>query len=469
MFDSLPGALSHAGDLLTAGLAAFRDFLWGWPLLIMLLGTHLYLTIVLRFPQRYLLKALKLYFVKDHTDKGDISPFSSLMVALAANIGAGNIIGVGVAIAAGGPGAVFWCWLTGVLGMATRYGEGLLAIKYRVENADGNMSGGPMFVLERGMKCKWLGVIFAVFTAVAAFGIGNLTQGNAAAEQLYHAFSIPTWTTAAILTALTALVMLGGIQSIAKVCAFFVPFMAAFYIMGCSYILAVQSEYVMPAIQCILDCAFTGQAAAGGVVGAAIMTAMRTGVARGLFSNEAGLGSAAIASAAAQNRNPVRQALISSSGPFWDTVVICALTGIVLTTSIIAHPDISSSDGPRLTTLAFSKIPYIGSPLLTLSLVTFVVSTILGWSYFGEKALEYLGGLKLIKPYRVFWVAMVFAGCVSKIDLVWVFADCANGLMALPNLISLLALSGVLVQQTRYYLWQNRLDKYDESHTPEGK
>ena len=450
MLEALQNAFFQTGDALTTWLSAFSSFLWGWPLLIMLLGTHLYLTIILRFPQRYLLKALKLYFVKDHTDKGDISPFSSLMVALAANIGAGNIIGVGVAIAAGGPGAIFWCWL-------------------RVENKDGNMSGGPMFVLERGMKCKWLGVAFAVFTAIAAFGIGNLTQGNAAAEQLHHAFSIPSWGTAIVLTVLTAMVMLGGIRSIARVCAFFVPFMAVIYILGCLYILAVQADYVLPAIRYILDCAFTGEAAAGGVVGAAVMTAMRTGVARGLFSNEAGLGSAAIASAAAQNRNPVRQALISSSGPFWDTVVICALTGIVLTTSIIAHPDISCSDGPKLTTLAFSKIPYMGSPLLTLSLVTFVVSTILGWSYFGEKALEYLGGVRLIKPYRVIWVAAVFAGCVSKIDLVWVFADCANGLMALPNLISLLALSGVLVQQTRYYLWQHRLDDYDDSHIPEGR
>ena len=408
MFDALQNAFFQTGDMLTSWLSAFSSFLWGWPLLILLLGTHLYLTVILRFPQRYLLKALKLYFVKDHTDKGDISPFSSLMVALAANIGAGNIIGVGVAIAAGGP--------------------------------------GPMFVLERGMKCKWLGVLFAVFTAIAAFGIGNLTQGNAAAEQLYHAFSIPAWGTATVLTALTALVMLGGIQGIARVCAFFVPFMAVLYIFGCVYILIVQADHILP-----------------------VMTAMRTGVARGLFSNEAGLGSAAIASAAAQNRNPVRQALISSSGPFWDTVVICALTGIVLTTSIIAHPDISCSDGSRLTTLAFSKIPYMGSPLLTLSLVTFVVSTILGWSYFGEKALEYLGGLKLVKPYRFIWVVAVFTGCISKIDLVWVFADCANGLMALPNLISLLALSGVLVQQTQYYLWQHRLDEYDESHVPEGK
>ena len=429
MLDALQNAFFQTGDTLTSWLSAFSSFLWGWPLLIMLLGTHLYLTAILRFPQRYLLKALKLYFVKDHTDKGDISPFSSLMVALAANIGAGNIIGVGVAIAA----------------------------------------GGPMFVLERGLNSKWLGTAFAVFTAIAAFGIGNLTQGNAAAEQLHHAFSIPFWGTAAVLTALTALVMLGGIQGIARVCAFFVPFMAVIYIMGCLYILTIQAEYIIPAIRYILDCAFTGEAAAGGAAGAAVMAAMRTGVARGLFSNEAGLGSAAIASAAAQNRNPVRQALISSSGPFWDTVIICALTGIVLTTSIIAHPDISCTDGPRLTTLAFSKIPYIGSPLLTLSLVTFVVSTILGWSYFGEKALEYLGGIRLIMPYRVIWVAAVFIGCVSKIELVWIFADCANGLMSLPNLISLLALSGVLVQQTRYYLWQHRLDDYDESHIPEGK
>lgn len=470
MPDFLQHTFTQLGTDLTTWLSAFSSFLWGWPLLIMLMGTHLYLTIILRFPQRYLFTALRLYFVKDHTDKGDISPFSSLMVALAANIGAGNIIGVGVAIAAGGPGAIFWCWLTGVLGMATRYGEGLLALKYRVENKDGHMSGGPMFVLERGMKCKWLGIIFAVFTAIAAFGIGNLTQGNAAAEQLYHAFSIPTWGTASVLTALTALVMLGGIKSIGKVCAFFVPFMAVIYILGCTYILIIQADYVLPAIRHILDCAFTGEAAAGGAAGGAIMLAMRTGVARGLFSNEAGLGSAAIASAAAQNRNPVRQALISSSGPFWDTVVICAMTGIVLTTSIMAHPDISSGDGPKLTALAFSKIPYVGSPLLTLSLVTFVVSTVLGWSYFGEKALEYLGGLKLIKPYRFIWVAAVFAGCVSKIDLVWIFADCANGLMALPNLISLLALSGVLVQQTRYYLWQHRLDEYDESQiAPEKK
>ncbi len=472
MFDSLCNALTHTADLLTEWMAAFSGFLWGWPLLIMLLGTHLYLTVILRFPQRHLLTAIKLYFAKDDTKQGDISPFGSLMVALAANIGAGNIIGVGVAIAAGGPGAVFWCWLTGVLGMATRYSEGLLAIKFRIRNKDGQMSGGPMYALERGMNCKWLAILFAIFTAIAAFGIGNLTQGNAAAEQLYHAYDIPTWGTATVLTALTALVMLGGIKSIARVCEVFIPFMTVFYILGCIYILCVHADYILPAINHILSCAFTGEAAGGGALGATVMMAMRAGVSRGLFSNEAGLGSAAIVSAAAQNRNPVRQALISSTGPFWDTVVICAMTGIVLTTSIMAHPDISASDGARLTSLAFSKIPYIGSGLLTVSLVTFVVSTILGWSYFGEKALEYLGGVKLITPYRMIWVVVVFIGCVAKIDLVWVFADCVNGLMALPNLICMLALSGLLIRQTRYYLWQHRLDAYeheDDTATEQGK
>lgn len=461
MFEDVCQIFYKISQQLHSFLSELSSYLWGWPLIILLLGTHLYLTCILRFPQRYILKAIKLYFVKDHTKEGDISPFSSLMIALAANIGSGNIIGVGVALALGGPGAIFWCWLTGVLGMATRYSEGLLSIKYRIKNHRGLISGGPMYVLEHGMKCKWLAILFALFTAIAAFGIGNLTQANAAAVQLQHSFDISNTYTAITLTILTALVILGGIKSIAKVCAIFVPVMATCYMIGCMWILYVQSDFIIPAIQCILECAFNGKAATGGIVGAAILTAIRTGVARGLFSNEAGLGSAAIASAAAQNRNPVRQALISSSGPFWDTVVICALTGIVLTTSILAYPDISCSDGAILTSLAFSKIPVVGAPILTLSLVTFTISTILGWSYFGEKALEYLGGTKFIIPYRILWIITVYIGCVSQLDLVWLFADCTNALMAIPNLISLLALSGVLIRQTRYYLWQNRLDKYE--------
>lgn len=454
MLDSIDIVLKQASSLL-----------WGWPLIILLLGTHLYLTIRLRFPQRHLFKAIGLYFAKeDARHKGDISQFSSLMIALAASIGTGNIIGVAAAVTVGGPGAVFWCWLTGILGMATRYGEGLLAVQYRVQTPGGEMAGGPMYALERGMNMKWLAIIFAVFTSIAAFGIGNVTQGNSAALYVSEAWSVPTWATGLCLTVLTAMVMLGGIKSIGRVCALLVPLMALVYIAGCLVILVMLNAHVWPAICTIMDHAFSGRAAAGGFIGATLIMAIRAGVSRGLFSNEAGLGSAPIAAAAARSGNPVRQALVSSTGPFWDTVVVCALTGIVVVASITAYPDISSSDAQRLTFLAFGKIPYIGESLLTVSLFTFVLSTILGWSYFGEKALEYLGGSRAIFPYRLLWVVLVFVGCVIKVDIVWNFADCANALMAVPNLISLLFLSNVIVRQTKYYLWDGRFDQPGDNH-----
>ena len=451
-------------DLLNDALTHLSTFLWGWPLLILLLGTHLYLTIRLRFPQRYILTALKMYFSKDEADKeGDISQFSALMIALAATVGTGNIIGVALAITIGGPGAIFWCWITGILGMATRYGEGLLSIRYRVKNSHGEMVGGPMYVLRQGLGLKSLGVIFAILTAIAAFGIGNVTQGNAAATLLQETWSIPTWVTASVLTLLTAVVMLGGIKSIGRACACLVPFMAICYILGCLVILATQYEYVGPAIETIIESAFRGNAVVGGFAGSTLIAAMRAGVSRGLFSNEAGLGSAPIASAAAKTANPIRQALISSTGPFWDTVVICALTGLVITTSVLAHPDISFDNGKSLTFDAFSKIPFgIGTPILSLSLLTFVISTVLGWSYFGEKAMEFLCGKKAIFPYRLVWVAAVYFGCVAKVDLVWNFADCANALMCIPNLISLIFLSGVIVTETKYYLWGNRINEHDD-------
>ena len=452
MLDALQNAFFQTGDTLTSWLSAFSSFLWGWPLLIMLLGTHLYLTAILRFPQRYLLKALKLYFVKDHTDKGDISPFSSLMVALAANIGAGNIIGVGVAIAAGGPGAVFWCWLTGVLGMATRYSEGLLAIKYRVENKDGNMSGGPMFVLERGLNSKWLGTAFAVFTAMAAFGIGNLTQGNAAAEQLHHAFSIPSWGTAAVLTALTALVMLGGIQGIARVCAFFVPFMAVIYILGCLYILTVQAEYIFPAIRYILDCAFTGEAAAGGAAGAAVMAAMRTGVARGLFSNEAGLGTGSIAHACADTKKPVKQGMFGIFEVFADTIVICTLTAFAVLMS--GTPiEYGQAAGAPLTIAAFSTtFGRAGGVIISVGLTLFATSTILSWCLYGTRCAEFLfKSTKVIKPYQIIFCLVIILGAVTELSLVWDIADTLNGFMAIPNLVGLLGLSPIVIKLTREY------------------
>ena len=440
-------------------LAGFSKFIWGWPLLLLLMGTHIFLTIRLKFPQRYLFKALRLYFSKEKTDHGDISQFSSLMIALAATVGTGNIFGVAIAIAVGGPGAIFWCWLTGVLGMATRYGEGLLAIKYRIKNEKGMMNGGPMYALERGLKMKWLAVIFALLTCIAAFGIGNITQGNAAAVILERSWNIPTSLTASILTILTGVVILGGIKGIARICGLLVPFMAIFYISGCIIILIMQAENIWPAICMIMDCAFNSDAIAGGFIGGTFLAALRAGVSRGLFSNEAGLGSAPIASAAARSPNPVKQALISSTGPFWDTVVVCAITGLVIATSVMGHNDISFSDGKQLTMMAFDKIPTYGTHILTLSLLTFAISTLLGWSYFGEKALEYLGGRRMIVPYRIVWVGAVFFGCVTEVELVWNFADCANALMSIPNLISLLGLSGVIVHETKIYLWGNRLDE----------
>lgn len=446
-------------EIINNALKEFSGFIWGWPLLVLLLGTHIFLTIRLKFPQRYLFKALSLYFSKEKTDHGDISQFSSLMIALAATVGTGNIFGVAIAIAVGGPGAIFWCWVTGILGMATRYGEGLLAIKYRTRNKKGMMAGGPMYALERGLRMKWLAIIFAVLTAIAAFGIGNITQGNAAAVILEHSWNIPTQATAWSLTILTGVVILGGIRRIAHICGMFVPLMAIFYIGGCSVILIMQAGNIWPAICMIMDCAFSNDAIAGGFIGGTFLTALRTGVARGLFSNEAGLGSAPIASAAARSPNPVKQALVSSTGPFWDTVVVCAMTGLVIATSVIGHDDISFSDGKQLTMMAFAKIPFYGTHILTLSLLTFVISTLLGWSYFGEKALEYLGGSRMIKPYRVLWVAAVYFGCTTEVELVWNFADCANALMSIPNLISLLGLSGVIVHETKIYLWGNRLEE----------
>lgn len=453
-------------DQINAFLKNLSSYLWGWPLIILLLGTHLYLTIILKFPQRYLFKAIRLYFTGEDREKGDISPFSSLMIALAASVGAGNIIGVAIAVYHGGPGAVFWCWITGIFGMATRYGEGLLAVKYRVKNKEGLMAGGPMYVLERGLRMKWLGVLFAIFTSIAAFGIGNMTQGNAAANYVQEGWGIPPVYTAIFLTVLTASVMLGGIKSIARVCALFVPAMGILYILGCLTVLIMLSDHVWPAVQLIVSHAFQGEAIAGGLLGGGVLIAIKVGVSRGLFSNEAGLGSAPIASAAARAHNPVKQALVSSTGPFWDTVVICAMTGLVLVSSISAHPDISYEDGKNLTILAFGQIPYIGKSILTLSLLTFAISTLLGWSYFGEKALEYLGGHKIILPYRILWVVLAFVGCVIELDTVWLFADCANALMAMPNLISLLLLSPTLVRQTRYYLWKNRLDEEDSTPIP---
>ena len=437
-------------------------FLWGWPMMILLLGTHLFLTIRLKFPQRKIFTAIKLSVTRDPGATGDVSQFGSLATALAATIGTGNIIGVATAVSLGGPGAVLWCWLTGVFGIATKYSEGLLAIKYRVKTNDGRMLGGPMYALERGLGWKWLAILFAAFTALASFGIGSTVQANAMSVMTFESYGVPQWLTGLVVCGLLSAVVFGGVKSIARVCGFLVPFMALFYVIGCIVILVINAPFVVPAIKLIFQSAFSPEAAGGGFVGSGVMLAARYGIARGLFSNESGLGSAPIVAAAAQTRNPVRQALVSSSGTFWDTVVICAMTGLVIVSSILAYPDIDYTHGATLTKMAFSKIPYLGTPMLAFGVLTFAFSTAVGWCYYGEKAVEYLSGKKLMLTYRIIYILSVFFGSIINLTLVWNIADCMNALMAIPNLLSLLFLSGVLVSETKKYLWGGKLDEYSE-------
>jgi alanine or glycine:cation symporter, AGCS family len=435
------------------------DIIWGPPLLILLLGTHVFLTFRLGIIQKYIFTAIRLSLKRETEGTGDVSQFGALTTALAATIGTGNIVGVATAVAAGGPGAVLWMWLTGVFGIATKYAEALLSVKYRIKTHAGLMAGGPMYVLERGMKKRWLGVVFAALTAISAFGIGNMVQANSISSMVQETFAIEPWITGILLTVLTAVVILGGIKSIASVCETLVPFMAIFYVLGCLAILAINWQTVPATFALIMRSAFSGQAMVGGFLGAGMREAIRYGVARGLFSNESGLGSAPIVAAAAQTRNPVRQALVSSTGTFWDTVVVCAMTGLVLVNS---GEWMTGAKGSALTKAAFADIPYVGPIVLTIGLLTFVFSTILGWSYYGEKAAEYLFGEKAVLPYRWVWVAAVMLGSILSLPLVWSLADIANGLMAIPNLISLLALQAILVAETRKYLWSGNLDHSGE-------
>ena len=440
-------------------LVDISGWLWGWIMIFLLLGTHIFLTIRLRFPQRYIWKAIRLSIKKDKGSRGDVSQFGALATSLAATIGTGNIVGVATAVALGGPGAVLWCWLTGLFGIATKYAEGLLAIKYRVKDKDGKYKGGPMYALERGLGWKKMAIFFAACTAIASFGIGSTVQANAIATLSQQTYGISPILMGIIIAFFTGLVVIGGIKSIARVCSMLVPFMALFYIFGCIYILIINGAYVWPAIKLIVESAFSEKAAGGGFAGSTIMLAARYGIARGLFSNESGLGSAPIVAAAAQTRNPVRQALVSSSGTFWDTIVICALTGIVIVSSILAYPDIDHNDGATLTNMAFSKIPYIGAPLLTFGLLTFAFSTILGWELYGERAIDYFNRKPYRYYYRVIYIISVFAGSTMQLAIVWNIADCMNALMAIPNLLALLFLSKIIVEETRKYLWSNQLDK----------
>ena len=432
-------------------IAKAASLLWGWPMIVLLFGTHLYLTIRLRFPQRHIFRAIRISFSRDKDAEGDVSQFGALATSLAATIGTGNIVGVATAVTMGGPGAVLWCWLTGVLGIATKYSEGLLAVKYRVKTSNGTMLGGPMYALDRGLGWKPLAIIFCILTAAASFGIGNTVQSNAISLLCYETYHIPTVWTGLVTTVMAGLVILFGVKGIARFCTAFVPLMALLYALGCFAILFINRDYLWEAISLIIRSAFTPEAAGGGFAGTTIMITARYGIARGLFSNESGLGSAPIVAAAAKTENPVRQAMVSSTATFWDTGVICALPGLVLVSSIIAYPEIDYSSGGVLTKMAFEKIPYIGAPLLTFGIIAFAFSTILGWSYYGERAIEYLSGKRFITLYRILYVGGIFVGAIVQLTVIWNMADLLNGLMAIPNLISLLALTSVIVAETRRY------------------
>ena len=430
-------------------VATLSGWVWGPPMLILLVGTGLYLTILLKGMQfRVLPHALRLIFQKDHSHAGDISHFAALMTALAATVGIGNIVGVATAITLGGPGAVFWMWMTGLVGMATKYAEAVLAVKYR-EHGEHGMRGGPMYYLAKGANLPTLGWLFALFTALAAFGIGNMTQANAVAGIFESTFNIEPWVTGVVLMLLTGLVILGGIRSIGRFTSFLVPFMIIGYVATALVVLAVNAREIPHALWLIFYHAFNPIAAGGGFAGAAVAAAIRYGVARGVFSNESGLGSAPIAAAAARTKDPVTQALVSMTQTFIDTLVVCTMTALVILT---ATPWTEGVGAGQLTSLSFAQtLGPSGAIIVAIATALFAYSTLLGWSYYGEKAVEYLAGGRAIRIYRVVFVSAVIVGAMLKLEFVWNFSDLMNGMMAIPNLIALLILSKVVKRETDRY------------------
>ena len=442
-------------------IESVSNFVWGLPVLFLLVGTGVFLTLRTGGLQiRKLPYALKLVFSnkKDDNAEGDISHFQALMTALAATVGTGNIVGVATAVVLGGPGALVWMWLSALFGMATKYSEALLAVKYRIVDEKGQMAGGPMYYLEKGLKQKGLGVLFALFAVFASFGIGCGVQTNSITSALQDAFGFPPVITAIVIGVLAAMVILGGIKSIGRVVSFFVPFMMLFYVLFCIYALGTHLSAIPDALRLIIDSAFSAQAFSGGIVGVAI----RYGVARGVFSNEAGLGSAPIAAAAAKSDYPGRQALVSMTQVFLDTLVICSLTGLIL---VIGGDLSGAKNGAALTAHSFSELlGPIGRYVIALSLLFFAFSTVLGWSYYGERCIYYLFGKKSIFPYRIAFIFVaVIGGAVTNLELVWNISDVFNGLMAIPNLIGLIGLSGVVVTETRL------LNKVIEQEKKQGK
>lgn len=450
-------------------LNAIDSFVWGPPLLVLLIGTGLMLTARLHLLQVFKLpRALKLIFTAKNQGDGDVDSFKALCTALAATVGTGNIVGVATAIHAGGPGAIFWMWMAAFVGMATKYAEGCLAVKYRTVDKNGDISGGPMYYIENGLgkKFKPLAFLFAFFgVLVAFFGIGTFAQVNSIVEIMNLATNVPVEYTAVVLTIVVAAVTIGGLQSISKVASKIVPAMAIIYVISTVGFLIAFYDKVPAAIEQIIVCAFTPTAAAGGFLGATVLMAMRNGVARGVFSNESGLGSAPIVAAAAKTKWPAEQGLISMTGTFIDTIIICTLTGLVIVVSGAWTGDLN---GAALTNSAFLQAyPAWGSMILCIGLTLFAFTTILGWNYYGERCVEYLVGVKGIMPYRVIFIVLVACGAFIKLDVIWVLADIVNGLMAIPNLIALIGLSGVVVAETKKYY--AHLKEQEQAETVEEK
>ena len=446
-------------------LEVINDVVWGLPTLILLVGTGILLTVRLRGLQfSKLWYAHKLAFGKSDEDassgSGDISHFQALMTAMSATIGMGNIAGVATAVSIGGPGAVFWMWITALFGMATKYSEAILAVTYRIKGPNGEYSGGPMYYLEHGLGKKWLAVLFAIFGTTASFGIGNMVQSNSVAEAVKINFSISPIISGIVMAIFVGIVILGGVKKIGKVTGYFVPVKAFFYVIAGLIIIFYHIDQVPTAFSLIFSGAFSGTAAAGGFAGAGVAAAIQIGVARGVFANEAGLGSAPIAAAAAKTNMPAKQALVSMTGTFLDTFVVCTITGLVLITTGAWQ---SGKTGVEATTLAFQTVfGSAGSMILGIAIILFAFSTMLGWSYYGEKCVEYLFGRKAVRYYRYIFVIVVAFGAISKLDMVWTFSDIANGLMAIPNLIGLIGLSSIVVAETNRFLKEDRVVKMSE-------
>ena len=470
-------------------LNAIDSFVWGPVMIAFLLGTHVFLTFRTGFIQRKLPQAIRMSVKGDPSGKGDISNFGALATALAATIGTGSIVGVATAIIAGGPGAVFWMWIAGIFGIATKYVEVYASIRYRVRDRNGQMLGGAMYVWERAFKradgttpwwAKLGAVAFAGFAIIATIGTGSAVQASAMSGIITSSIpAVPNWAVAIVIVIAVSVVVFGGVRSISRVCEWLVPFMAVAYALGCFVIMALNFSTLGDAVMLILECAFTPKAAFGGAVGSGLLMALQFGCARGLFSNESGLGTAPIVAAAARTRNPSEQALIAMTGTFWSTVVICLITGIVLVSTMIQYPDIQADimanptlyAGAELASAAFAKIPYLGPAVLVLGMVSFSYSTILGWSYYGNRCVTYLFGSKANIPYQIIYVIVAFLGAIGVGDVVWTISDIGNALMAIPNIIAILLISGLISRETKHYVYDGNLDEpFDEPiPTVEGK